>query len=141
MLRDATCQCGQLTLRCRGEPAGVSLCHCLDCQRRTGSTFGVGAFFAKDQATVATGSSVRFKRSSNSGSGVTFHFCGQCGSTVWWEAERLPSMVGVAIGAFADPGFPAPKQATWDRRRHQWLCLPDGIVSHAEGAVRAVTRK
>jgi len=128
-------------LRCRGEPAGVSLCHCLDCQRRTGSTFGIGAFFAKDQATVATGSSVEFKRSSDSGSGVTFHFCGWCGSTVWWEAERLPSMIGVAVGAFADPDFPAPKQATWDKRRHQWLCLSDEVVSYVEGVVRAAPRK
>src|SRR3546814_5793244 len=36
MERDASCHCGKLILRCRGEPAKVSLCHCMDCQRRTG---------------------------------------------------------------------------------------------------------
>lgn len=48
-LREAACQCGRLVIRCSGEPAAVSLCHCLDCQRRTGSVFGVGAFFAREQ--------------------------------------------------------------------------------------------
>ena len=124
-------------VRCSGEPAAVSLCHCLDCQRRTGSAFGIGAFFAKEQVTVTQGSATRFRRGSDSGSAVTFHFCGVCGSTVWWEPERVPSMVGVAVGAFADPDFPAPAQATWDKRRHWWFHLPGEVVSHEQGPVRA----
>jgi len=136
MLREAACQCGQLVLRCIGEPAGISLCHCLDCQRRTGSVFGIAAFFAKEQVTIVEGSSTQFRRGSDSGSGVTFHFCGRCGSTVWWEAERLPLMMGVAVGAFADPDFPAPKQATWHSRQHRWLHLPDEIVSYPQSFVR-----
>lgn len=140
MLREAACQCGRLVIRCSGEPAGISVCHCLDCQRRTGSVFGVAAFFAKEQVTIAAGSSTAFKRGADSGSSVTFHFCGTCGSTVWWQPERLPAMVGVAVGAFADPDFPAPLQATWDKRQHRWLHLPDEIVSYPQSAVRAAPR-
>ena len=127
-------------MRCSGEPAAVSLCHCLDCQRRTGSLFGVGAFFAKEQVTVAQGSATQFKRGSDSGSAVTCHFCSVCGSTVWWEAERLPSMVGVAVGAFADPDFPAPAQASWDVRQHRWLHLPAKVASHPQSLVRTPSR-
>ena len=137
MVREAACQCGQLSLRCTGEPAGVSLCHCLDCQRRTGSIFGIGAFFAKGQVAIGAGSSTQFRRVSDSGSAVTSHFCGRCGSTVWWEADRLPSMIGVAVGAFADPDFSAPKQATWDSRRHRWLQTPEEIVSYPHSLVLA----
>ncbi len=43
--RIATCACDQLSVRCLGEPTNVSLCHCLACQKRTGSTYGVAAFF------------------------------------------------------------------------------------------------
>ena len=141
MLREAACQCGQLVIRCSGEPAGVSLCHCLDCQRRTGSAFGIAAFFAKGQATIVRGSAAQFRRGSDSGSAVTFHFCGVCGSTIWWEPERLPSMIGVAVGAFADPDFPAPVQATWDKRQHRWLHLPDEIVSYPQSPVRTAPRE
>ncbi len=141
MFREAACQCGQLVIRCSGEPAGVSLCHCFDCQRRTGSAFGIGAFFAREQVTVSKGSSNRFRRGSDSGSEITAHFCGACGSTVWWEPERFPSMVGVAVGAFADPDFPTPVQATWDKRRHRWLQLPDEVVSHPQSTVRVAPRE
>ncbi len=136
MLRDGACQCGHLVIQCSGEPAAVSLCHCLDCQRRTGSIFGIGAFFAKEHVTVTGGTPTAFRRDSNSGSTITFQFCGVCGSTVWWEPERLPSMVGVAVGAFVAPGFPSPTQATWGKRQHRWLRLPDEIVSHPEGVIR-----
>ena len=44
-IRTATCACGRLSIRCLGEPTNVSLCHCLACQKRTGSTYGVAAFF------------------------------------------------------------------------------------------------
>jgi len=141
MPQEAACQCGRLVIRCSGEPAGVSLCHCLDCQRRTGSVFGIAAFFAKEQVTIAKGSSTQFRRGSDSGSAVTFHFCGVCGSTIWWEPERLPSMIGVAIGAFADPDFPAPMQATWDKRQHRWLHLPEEIVSYPQSLVRTAPRE
>jgi len=140
VIREAACQCGQLVLSCSGEPAAVSLCHCLDCQRRTGSVFGVGAFFTKEQVMVAKGSSTQFSRGADSGSTITFHFCGVCGSTVWWEPEHLSSMVGVAVGAFAEPDFPPPLQATWAVRQHEWLHLPVEVTSHPKSPVRTTPR-
>ena len=41
----AACVCEQLTVSCSGDPAQVTLCHCLACQRRTGSTYGIAAFY------------------------------------------------------------------------------------------------
>jgi hypothetical protein len=34
--------------------------------------------------------------------------------------------VGVAVGAFADPNFPAPRVSIYDSRRHPWVQLPPG---------------
>jgi Glutathione-dependent formaldehyde-activating enzyme len=50
-----------------------------------------------------------------------FHFCPQCGSNVYWEPGRLPEMIGVAVGCFADPAFPPPSQAVYDRHSHPWM--------------------
>jgi hypothetical protein len=119
-MRVATCACGQLSARCTGEPALVSLCHCRDCQKRTGSAFGIAAFFAR--ANVATGGQARaYTRTSDSGYDVTFHFCRNCGGTVFWEPRRKPDMVAVAVGSFADPSFPPPTQAVYDQHRHPWV--------------------
>ena len=131
MERDASCHCGKLILRCRGEPAKVSLCHCMDCQRRTGSLFSVAAFFPRSDVALVAGAAECFRRPSASGFDVAFHFCPACGSSLWWEPDRLPHLVGVAAGAFADPGFPMPEQAVWCDDRHPWLELPAAIAAHA----------
>ena len=122
--RIASCACGQLQVTCQGEPQKVSLCHCLDCQRRTGSTFGIAAFFQRAQISIQ-GRSNTYERSSDSGFAVAFHFCPQCGSTVFWEPRRKPDAIAVAVGAFGDPGFPAPTQSAWTERRHPWVVTPD----------------
>jgi hypothetical protein len=98
----------------------VSLCHCLECQRRTGSTYGIAAFFPRTRANAEGRASI-YRRASNGGHFVTFHFCPDCGSTVFWEAERKPQAIAVAVGAFADPLFPAPTQSVWNERRHPWV--------------------
>ena len=122
-VRVASCACGQLRIRCAGDPAKVSLCHCLDCQRRTGSPFGIAAFFDA-AATEVTGASRSYRRASDSGFPVTFHFCGTCGSTVFWYPSRKPAAVAVAVGCFADPQFPAPSQAVYGQHRHGWVATP-----------------
>ena len=121
--RLATCACGQLELRCEGEPQGVSLCHCLECQKRTGSTYGIAAFFLKTDV-EASGRAARYSRPSDSGFSVHFNFCPECGSTVFWEPERKPEAVAVAVGAFADPAFPAPGKAVYDEHRRPWVSIP-----------------
>jgi hypothetical protein len=118
--RVATCTCGQVRVTCAGDPVMVSLCHCADCQKRTGSSFGIAAFFQR-QDVETSGVTRHYTRSSDSGSPVTFHFCPNCGSSVFWEPQRKPGVIAVAVGAFADPKFPAPTQEVYAERRHPWV--------------------
>lgn len=123
--REAACSCGQLRLTCQAEPVLVSMCHCLDCQRRTGSTFGVQAFYPKEQVLPAKGVAKKFSRQADSGRIVTFNFCPECGSTVFWVAEQRPDLIAIAVGMFADPDFNKPRRSLWERRRHSWTMTID----------------
>lgn len=127
--RLASCACGHLAVHCEGEPRKVSMCHCGDCQRRTGSLFSVAAFFDRDAVTLVRGMTQSFTRTGVSGKRVAFHFCPDCGSTVFWQPERMPHLIGVAVGAFADPSFPMPEQAVFTSEKHDWLDLPDSIMA------------
>lgn len=120
--REARCGCGALSVRCLGEPTFVALCHCLDCQRRTGSIFGITAFFPEQDVEI-TGASRSWTRSSDNGTSVRFHFCPECGSNLFWYPERKPGMVAVAAGNFADPNFPAPSVSVYEHHRHPWAEL------------------
>lgn len=125
--RTATCACGRLQVRCTGEPVRISICHCFDCQKRTGSVFGMQARFPRETVSVVSGQSKAFTRKADSGNTVTFHFCPECGSTVYWELSGFPDVVAVAVGAFADPHFFAPKVSVYERSRHDWL---GGLDAH-----------
>jgi hypothetical protein len=128
--RQAACSCGQLRIRLDGEPALVSSCHCLECQRRTGAVFASNAFFKRDQVAAIEGDFRTWRRAGDSGRFLDFHFCSTCGSTVFWEAEGTPDFVTVAIGAFADPSFPPPVRTVWVENRHDWLPFPASIPRH-----------
>ncbi len=128
--RAATCHCRALRLACAGEPYKVSMCHCIDCQRRTGSAFSVAAFYPREAVRIE-GATHSFERDSASGNRVRFHFCPDCGSNLFWESARMPHLIGVALGGFEDPGFPAPEQAVWARDRHAWVAV-QGDIPHFE---------
>ncbi len=109
----------------------VSICHCLACQQRTGSAFGVQARFAREQLSFF-GAATEFVRIGDSGGRATFHFCPTCGSTVFYELDAVPGSVAVAVGAFADPGFMPPKVSVYEARRHAWALAPDLDVEHLD---------
>jgi hypothetical protein len=121
--RHAACSCGQLRLAVTGEPVRLSVCHCLSCQRRTGSAFGVQARFHESDVQIE-GSSTEYVRVSDKGDARTFSFCPNCGGTVFFKTDDAPEIVAVPMGTFADPEFPPPTVSVWERRRHSWLDLP-----------------
>jgi hypothetical protein len=127
--RHASCSCGQLSIATEGEPIRISMCHCLNCQRRTGSPFSVQARFPRDTVRIE-GRSTTYTLTGDSGSRATFHFCPACGATVYYDMEAVPDAVAVPVGAFADPAFPAPRVSVYEARRHPWVGLPAEIEHH-----------
>ena len=122
-IRHCACSCGQLHLAIEGEPVRISMCHCLECPRRTGAVISNQARYWREQITFA-GKATTWERTAESGNGLTFYFCPTCGSTVYWESKGFPGYVAVAIGNFADANFPAPTIAVWEESRHSWVSLP-----------------
>lgn len=122
MTRTAACSCGQLSVVCDGEPVRVSLCHCLACQRRTGSPFSLQARWPGERVTIA-GPAQQYVRVGDEGGRATFRFCPTCGTTVYWVNEAMPDMVMVPVGAFADPTFPPPQISVYRARRHAWVAI------------------
>jgi hypothetical protein len=121
--RLASCSCGQLTAQVIGDPVRISICHCLACQRRTGSVFGAQARFVREHV-VTSGASIEYFRRGDEGGRARFHFCPGCGSTVYYQSEGLEDFITVPVGAFADPGFPAPRVSVYEDRKHSWVVPP-----------------
>lgn len=124
--RLASCSCGKLVVRTLGEPVRVSICHCLACQKRTGSVFGAQARFPDDAVNIE-GQSKQYVRIGDEGGAARFHFCPECGATVFYRLDAFPGVVAIPVGAFADPDFPQPRVSIYGARQHHWVRLPDDI--------------
>jgi len=129
----ARCQCGNLTAEvdAAAEPMTV-LCHCLDCQRRSGSPFGEIAYYPAESVALA-GDAREFTRQTDEGNAFTSGFCPVCGSTVYARASKYPGIVGVTVGTLADPSFPLPARSVYEQSRHSWLEMPTGVPRHPRG--------
>jgi hypothetical protein len=125
--RTASCCCGQLRIQVEGEPLGVGMCHCFACQQRTGSVFAALARFAAPYQVF--GNATEYVRVGDQGARFRFRFCPTCGSGVFHTEEGNARSVSVAVGALADPSFPAPRVSIYDSRRHHWIRLPPGVTT------------
>ena len=131
--RIASCSCGQLRIEVTGEPLGVGVCHCLQCQRRTGSVFAALASFRAPYK--VSGTATEYVRAGDQGAKFSFRFCPVCGTNLFHTEEGQDGSVGVAVGAFADPGFPPPRVSVYDCRRHPWVALPAGAQVYEKDPV------
>jgi hypothetical protein len=129
LMRNARCSCGAVTLSLPEQPSRIIVaCHCMDCQRRTGAPFGIGAYYPAELVTIS-GSTKEFTHPAASGGNIHNHFCPECGSTVYWKLSSLPNLIAVAVGTMADPKYPAPVISVFEETKHDWVRI-DGAVEH-----------
>jgi len=128
MVHEGGCLCGAVRYRAEGSPLRTAVCHCTMCQRRTGSAFGVGAYFKAEQVTVLRGELRTYEhRSDESHRWLRFEFCPTCGTQVTWTLEAMPGMRGLGLGTFDDPKWLKPNRFGWFRSAHPWVKPPEGV--------------
>ena len=127
--RLATCACGAIRMTVEGEPHVVSMCHCQVCQRRTGSTYSVHAYFSRCNVKIE-GSPKSYSRSADSGRNIESHFCPDCGSTMFWGHPLQAEQIGIPVGLFADPSFPPQDVSIFMPHKHPWVVVPRGIPGY-----------
>lgn len=116
----AQCQCGQLTVEMPGPSPAIVACHCIDCQRRSGSPFGVVVYYPTEMLKIS-GASKKYVRQTAAGGEFRTYFCPGCGSTVHMDGDKNVGMTGIPVGAIADPNFPPPLRSVWEQSMHKWV--------------------
>ena len=132
--RTASCRCGQLKATVAGEYVRMSVCHCLNCKKRSGSAFAVQARWPKSQAQIE-GVSKTFVIVADSGNRATFHFCPECGSDVYYEIDgkfddKFNDLIAIPLGAFDHPFFGTPAYSVWESRKHDWVDIVGPDIEH-----------
>lgn len=128
-VREGGCQCGAVRYRVEGEPIAVGVCHCTECQRQSGSAFGMSLIVRKKAFQLLCGDLKLFNRTAASGRLVACAFCPECGTRIYHEPRYLEGVLNVKPGTLDDTSFLQPTVQVWTMRRHPWVGLPSDIPS------------
>jgi hypothetical protein len=132
MNRKAECCCGQLCIEMAGEPNIYGVCHCNNCKKRTGSAFGISAYFKKDNIVGLLGSSDKYAfLSDEQNHDQERHFCNVCGTTLFWYVSTMPEMIGIAGGCFVADPLGEPKFSTNHHNICSWLSISESLGNNA----------
>lgn len=126
MEHTALCACGKTSITVDGVPSTYALCHCTNCKRRTGSAFGMSAYFNVAEIIKQEGATATYTfHNEGQRFDQTRHFCPVCGTTLFWHTSTLSKLVGIAAGCF-DSLLPGqPNVSVSDGKRCEWVSLPE----------------
>jgi hypothetical protein len=135
-IHEGGCLCGAVRYRAMNEPVRASICHCRNCQRRTGSAFGIGAYFKETDVEIRGELRTYEYRSDETGRWLKMQFCPNCGNTVTWTFEAFPGVRGLAGGSFDDPNWLRIERHGWTRSKQKWFVCPPGVEIFEKGALQ-----
>jgi hypothetical protein len=114
-----SCACGACTVELRGEPAMVLQCHCLNCQKSSGTGHVPFAGFHESQVTIK-GKTKAYSYKADSGNTATSNFCPECGSPVFATTTGFPGVIAIRLGTMEDSSAFAPQMRVYDKRVRRW---------------------
>jgi hypothetical protein len=120
--RDGGCQCGRVRYRLEGEPLGLAVCHCRECQRQSASAFGMSLAVRSDSFRLLSGELKTFSVACDSGRTKRCAFCPECGSRIHHATND--AFLSIKAGTLDDTSWLAPREHYWTKRKQPWVVIP-----------------
>jgi hypothetical protein len=119
------CQCGNVRYEIAGPPVELVVCHCKECQRQSGSAFGMSLFVADGGFRLTAGELKSFQVTCNSGRVKTCAFCADCGTRIY---HSTGGTISLKPGTLDDTRWLRPTHHYWTRRKQPWVVIPADAV-------------
>ena len=113
------CACGEVRYRLASEPIFTHCCHCLDCQRQTGSGFAVNAIIETDRVEILSGTPEAIRVPTDSGYPHDIYRCPTCKTAVWSD-YAMGYVLFVRVGTLDDPSRITPDVHIYTRSKLPW---------------------
>ena len=128
---EGRCACGGVRYRLTSAPMFTHCCHCLDCQRQTGSAFVLNALIETDRIEVLAQAPVPVSVPTDSGGPHDVYRCSACQTAVWSDYGRRPGLRFVRVGTLEDPSAVPPDVHIFTRSKQPWVGLPPEVPAFA----------
>jgi hypothetical protein len=129
--REGGCSCGAVRYRLTSEPLFINCCHCLNCQRQTGSAFVVNLLIEADRVELLAGAPQAVDVPRDDGSSQRVFRCPICQVAVFSIYTR-PEVRFVRGGTLDDPTGVAPGAHIYTRSKVEWVRLPQSVPAFEE---------
>lgn len=128
---EGRCACGEVRYRLTSRPMFTHCCHCLDCQRQTGSAFVLNALIETDRIELLAGPPVAIAVPTDSGGPHDVYRCGTCQTALWSDYGRRPGLRFVRVGTLEEPSAVPPDVHIFTRSKQPWVGLPPEVPAFA----------
>jgi hypothetical protein len=126
--REGGCACGAVRYRLKSDPLFTHCCHCLNCQRQTGSAFVINLLIETDRVEVLAGDPQPVEAPRDDGSKQIIFRCPTCQVAVFSQYSR-PELRFVRGGTLDDPSSVEPDVHIFTRSKLPWITLPDSAAA------------
>jgi len=126
---DGGCICGAIRYRVTDEPLTLYACHCTDCQRHFGSSFGLSMIVSRTALQLLQGHPKKYAVALPGGLQRHGKFCGECATRLWGEPVKFPQVVVVRPGTLDDTTWLDPVAHIWTRSAQQWVVFPKDALT------------
>jgi hypothetical protein len=123
------CSCSRVRYRLTADPLITHCCHCLNCQRQTGSAFAINILIEADRVEILAGEPQRVDAPRDDGSTQAIFRCPACQVAVYSEYSR-PDVRFVRAGTLDDPSQVTPDVHIFARSKRDWITLPDSVPAY-----------
>ena len=126
---EGACHCGGITVQGEADPERVSICHCTDCQTRTGTAFAVSVPVPGPTFRMTGQPTTYLKTTADSGKPRIQAFCSKCGSQIYstTPGEGVQPSYTVRVGMLKQRDQLMPKRQNWFRSARAWVTGMDAI--------------
>lgn len=123
------CQCGQIRYEIRAEPLSVYVCHCTECQRQSGSAFGMSVIVPRPAMIYTSGTPQHWSRKTERGTVIAGDSCPTCGVRLVHHPSANDQISILKPGTLDDTGWLVPVGHIWTRSAQRWVSIPEDTVN------------
>lgn len=122
------CQCAAVRYEISGEPLSAYVCHCTECQKQSGSAFGMAVRVARTDFRLIRGSLRSWTRTAESGRLMECAFCPECGTRIYHVAQRFQDHLSIKPGTLDDQRWIRPTHHIYVRSALPWVAIPKDVT-------------
>lgn len=102
-------------------------CHCTDCQRRSGSAFGIQQSVLAADLKIE-GELLRGEHVQPSGAVAGIYACKKCLTRIYTDNNLRPGIVNLRAGTLDSSRHMTPAAHLWVKSKQPWVVIPDDAI-------------